>query len=550
MLTCLKICEFHTSRIGKDFEYGDIVRSRNLEQSRVEEFFARFEKMLPHLVELRAITKNESNKTVDRIFQTLTKTRQGVVRLSRTAELKNPIIGVMMNRVRGITTNELEHINESIEHAIQEIEQLETAGQSIRKERIISALRQLLAQPDKTETSVLAETNQIMKIVEEEKVRNVDLEQLIKPAWVSMDEDFFVLNDELEIHDFVSQTELQRMPEEVIAFTAEHFIASRDVTVFEHGMGEGRNLIHFKNKMKSKHDVLTYGTDENVDVCRVAKKNGVDFVAKKGIYTMTHNTFDITINEMSQFSFYKEDEFSFKQPEEIKFNYTFTRYVPKIGGYVVFNVPYFKIHQFMNRISRDMTIEDMYRVNDTMSNVLFVCTFKRDPHFNEATLRKAILNYDKLPHYSEMKTYFVNKGELLQPKVFRPYFVDKEDVEQAFIGVEDTLDMVENFYTPVDKIIELNAPLQEYREGHLPAVATIEIVNGIYDTNEMGDMITPGIDFPNIYSTKIVQQDVTEEAEELHKGEMVKVISQKKKNIIVANALLPNGEIVKLLQTN
>lgn len=550
MLACLKKAEFHTNRIGKDFVYGDIVRARNLEQPKVEEFFMRFGKLLPELVELKAITKNRSRSFVETIFQTLTKTRQSVVRLSRMAELKNPLVGVIMNRVRNITKVELENINSEINAAINAIVQLETGDQMIRKERITNELQKLLEETEKTEINTLKRVNEIISLVEEEKIRNQHLEDIVKTAYVSMDEQFFVLKDSLEVQEFVSSPELQSFPNEVISFIASKFCTTRGVTIFENGIGEGQNLMHFKTEMKSKEEVFTYGTDENVELCRIAKQNGVDFVAKKGIHTITHNTFDITLNFMNHMNFYHDEEIKHLLPESIKYNYIFTRQIPKIDGYIVFNIPYFKIDEYANRIGRDVTIEGMYRVDDVMSNVLFICRYRRDKRFNEAILRKAILNYDKLPHYTEMQEIFINKGELLHPKAFRPYFVDNEDIEQAFIGGVDTLDLVEEYYTPMDKIIELNAPLQEYREGHLPAVATIEIINGLYDTKQIGDMIIPGIDFPNIYSTKIVQQDVTEEIEEMHKGEMVRIISQKKKNIIVANALLPNGEIVELLKTN
>jgi hypothetical protein len=560
-LICLKEAEYYISRFSKDFDFGEIVQERRLDPNRVADFNLLFERLLPHLVELRSITKGSSKVLADDIFMQVGKTKQDVVKLTKEASLKNEDFHALTIKLEQLVTlmkkckktDDLKYIHYGFDANLELFRSFEAKWTMLVPLTI--ALERCQKQlPEEWETTILLpileELQAITSEVDGQKVKNRHLQWAIEKLHKKLDDSVFVISDALELEDFVDPTKSEPLPDDVISFVASKIRPNREINVFQSEIRDGKSLVLFKQNVHSKEPVIAYGTDPDINICREAKKNGVDVVAKKGIYHMSHQCFDISLCFIDQFSFYTPTGATIlKTPEDVRFEFIFQRCIPRSNGLIIFNVPYYKLANFSRRIKRDLTIEGMYRVNDKMKNVLFICRYKQNPAGDEMVLRKAMLQYDKLPMYTEMEEIYINKGEVTHPKTFRPFFVDDEDIMQAFEGFPTSLSIAEAHYKPSEKIVELNSPLQTYKEGHLPAVATIEIVNGIYDSADMERIIGKRIDCPNIYSTKIVQQDVTEEIEELYKGEMVRIISQKKKNVIVSKVLYPNGDIDELLNT-
>lgn len=546
MLLSIKECDYHVQRMLKDFTFGEIVKERTIEKSKVDDFNFRFEKILLYMIELRAITKGESNEIIEDCLKSLGKTKQQVMKLNKKANLINEDLTYIWQRLNIIADKKRKDVEYVMEN-ILDITKLaeETEENNMQISNISTKLKELKSNSyDEDEIDMLTDDlENVISFIHNQKIKNDELEALIQKLHKRLDDALFLLKDEIELHDFVDDTSKHSLPLEVFETISKKLTLRREATMFEGPhMGDGKHLSYFKNNAKGEHRLFTYGTDKDIELCRDAHKNGVDFVAKKGIYQMSHNTFDVVLNCLNEFSFYETSDLKFTLPEETTFNFVFNRSIPKSNGYLIFNIPYFKLPVFLRKIKNNLTVESMYRVDDEIKNILFVCRYKQNKRNDSLSFKKAMLNYDKIPHYKEMNEIIVDKGELTHPKTFRPYFVDEEDILAAFEKEEATFDVVERAYKPKEKVIELNRPLQEYKEGHLPAVATIEIVNGIYDLEDE-------VDFPNIYSTKIVQQDIEEEQEEMISGKLTKVISQKKKNVIVSKALLPDGEIIELLNT-
>lgn len=547
MLLALKSLEYEVRRLGNDFSFGLLVRERSLEDMHVRGFDFRFNEMIVPLIELKAITKGASKVYVEESLKVLGQCKQNVMKLAKDAAHKNEDLSLITQRLNVIIKRKkktVESVKLNVAETIDLIVSLQEKHPSVSD--VIPKMKDILAggyKDTKEDISLLNnDLEEVFTYLNDFKVKNGHLEEVIHAAFKKIDDAAYLLQDEhdLELEDFVHDISKHAVPSDVFDEIGKKIRITRETTMFEKDMYKGSRSLSIKSNIRGTFPLVTYGTDPDVEACREAKTAGIDFVAKKGIYQMTHSTFDITLNFLDAYTFYTEEN-RYTLPEESEFSFIFSRSVPKSNGYVIFSIPYFKLPLFQRRIKSHLTIEGAYRVDDAIKNVLFICRYKHNNRSDKQLFNKIALQYDKLPHYTDMKEMTISGGDVTHPKTFRAYFVDQEDLFAAFAHDTPTFDLIEQAYRPKEKVIELNRPLQEYREGHLPAVATIEIVNGVYDDAETN--------FPNIYSTKIVQQDVEEEKEEMYKGQLVKVISQKKKNVIVSKILLPNGEITELLNT-
>lgn len=547
MLIPLKEAEYHNKRFEKDFEYGPRVKEDFLETKKVAEFNTRYEKIIPHVNELKAIAQNKTLEKITKIFSILGTAKQSVLKLTQNAAKKNkplkPIHEELEEIVKIVSRKKLTAAQKDEAKTRAELligycegveKKLKTNGLKEKAQYLVETIKQ----KELEDTKETAE--QLIKMIDNRKVKNKDLELIVKKMHKELYDIFFVLDHQFDYNTKIVEDQ-PSLPDEVMKKVSESITATRGITVFEYGMKDGRNLVQLKNNIKTKNEVIAYGTDRDIDLCTKARENGVDHIAKRGINMMTHHRMDITINLLDQFDFFKqkEDGYSllYTTPEEKKFHFIFKRSVPKKNGIVIFNIPYYKLHVFQGKISKEFTILGMYRVDDVMKNILFICQYKEDKGQDPLLFTRGMLNYNGLTHYSEMQEIFINKGSFDLPKYFRPEFVDMEDIQNDFKNFPSSIDEIEEYYAPKEKIIELNRPLEEIKEGHYPAVATTEIINGIYETEG----------FSNLYSSKVTREEIVEETEEMFKGKKVRMISAKNKNIIEAIALLPNGEYVDLL---
>lgn len=395
----------------------------------------------------------------------------------------------------------------------------------------------------------------ILKLTKKAGTTNADLEAAVQDLHTKLDDLVYVLREEIELKGYVEFGGFPLAPE-VLQTVASKFSATRDVTVFQNHMGRGEGLLAFKERMNTNHSVTAYGVEEDLGKCREAKSAGIDRIAKKGLMKVSNDVFDIVINPIPVVQHF-EGMFSTRPPEELDFTYMLHRRLARSGGYFIFTLPAYRIAQFMGRLNRSMVIVGKpYRVDDDMSTVLFVCRNTRLRNAAELKqqnllLRRAMLEYEKLPHYTEMEPISITDRRVEHPSVFRPFFIDADDINEAFVGSRTTADSIAEKYKPSEDVIDLERPLQEYREGHLPAVAASGAVNGIYDTDRLKEIMDLDIDYSNLYLTRIRRQNVVEEQEELDsKGNKVRLISEKKRNTIISKLLKTNGEIVTLLETN
>lgn len=387
----------------------------------------------------------------------------------------------------------------------------------------------------------------------DEETTNKDLENFSLSVHEELKLNLYVLEkDKVEVLSWAKENTIPTFPIEALEKVAKAFHSNRKegVSVFDYTMGKGEHLLAFKDNMSAK-EIYTYGTDDDAEKCQIAKDRGVYRVAKEGLRAMSNNTFDISMYFMDWFALSISDRMFYGTSKaEEDFHYFLLRKTVRGGGYIIFNLPYYRIPSFTRKINGFLKVEEIYRTDDEAGNLIFVTTYKKpDIVLQGKKLRTAFLNPNKLEHYNDIdRKFIVDKGDLLLPEMFRPILIDQKDHLEAFKDKSDDFDIIQTVFEPKERVVELNRPLQPYNPGHIPAMATIEITSGIYDTSLHKDLID-GFDYAHISSSKIIQQEVQEKEEEMFKGKLVQTVALKKRNILVFKTLELDGTVREILNT-
>lgn len=414
-----------------------------------------------------------------------------------------------------------------------------------------------------TKDESLEVSNDLLKLIKKSLSRVADLEidetavnqelkDFVELLYEELKLNLFVLNKgEIQMKDWIHKEELPFVSSDALITIAKTFVSKRKngVSIFDYQMGTGENLLAFQHHMKAE-EVYTYGADDDANKCQIAKDNGVYRVAKEGVRAMTNGTFDISLFVTNRMDFFG-NEFYFKNTDEVdRFQSFLWRKSTRGGGYVIFNIPYYRIPNFVDKINGRLKVEAIYRTDDEMGNMIFITTNKKGDVVSQTkVMQAAYLNPKKVAHYSDIEEVFsVNKGDLTLPEMFRPYVIEPKDHLHAFKDKADDFDIIQQIFEPKERVVELNSPLQPYNPGHIPAMATIEITNGIYDTSLHKNLVED-FNYPHISSSKIIQQEVKEEEEEMHKGKLVPTVSLKKRNILVFKTMEIDGTVREILNT-
>ncbi len=385
----------------------------------------------------------------------------------------------------------------------------------------------------------------VRKLKKDEFATNKNLAGVVKSLYLILRDRIRQLNEGIELKEF-AKTGLLKKPEmDVITTISKSFKSKNAISVLEEGVQQGDRLLQFKKNIKAPH-VYLYGSDLNVEDCQIALDKGIDKVAKGGINSITPNCFDIVLFFQHQFTFKDVGEFSNPEVNEFKDFFRYKNPV-KNGGYIIFNLPYYRVGQFQQRIM-SFKVEGIYRTDDEAGNLIFICTSRKpDEVAQRQELRRAELRHSQLPHYSEMEEFLIHSKEVKVPEKFRGYVMDGRDHLHMFRNEQNPQSFIENIFEPVERSVELNEPLQEYKVGHLSAIASTGITNGIYDTHLHKDMIDGDKMHPHLLKTSLIRREVATMEEELKSGKMVPVISFKKTTELVVKTTTPDGITLSLL---
>jgi len=375
---------------------------------------------------------------------------------------------------------------------------------------------------------------------------NGDLAKLGKSLYIKVKNGISDVEKNEEVKYFVENGEINPLSDEVISTLAKMFKSKNEVAVFEEGSGQGEHLLTFREHVNAPH-VHLYGSDLNVEDCKKALDKGIDKVAKGGLHSMTPHCFDIALFLQKKFTFEATGN-SAGHEEVVEFgNYLRYRSPVKNGGYLIFNLPYFQVKKFFKKLM-NLKIVGIYRTDDEFGNLIFISTpGKADEVSQKQELKRAIMLPDRLPHYTDVQEIILTK-ELTLPEKFRGQIIDGQDHLHLFKDEQNPQSLLEDLYKPTENTVELNNPLQEYRVGHLSAIAPTGITNGIYDTHLHKDMIKGKKMLPHVLKASLVRREVATMTEETKGGKVVPVISIKKTSELKIKTMTPDGRIVSLLE--
>lgn len=402
--------------------------------------------------------------------------------------------------------------------------------------------------------------SKVRNLLKEEDSTNDDLQELALDLHSEINESTPVIEYEFHKKDIIDK----KVPvsTEAIEAIAKAFKSTRKgkeitdsgVSIFDINLqpkwNEGDYLLTFKNYMESPY-VHTYGTGNDVEAGQSAKEKGVDRVAKGGIDRMSNNTFDIMLYMRSGFSFYGDNNHPWTLQELFDFRVTLDRKALRSGGYIIFNLPYYKIPHFEDRINLQLKVEGIFRTDDELGNMIFVTTYKKaDELSQKKLLKKAFRMPGKMPHYSEVERFYCNKGELILPEIFDGNVRDERDYVAAFEDKISPFQQIRERFKPKETIVELSNPLQKYRFGHMGGVAASGVANGIYDTSLFPELTDKGFNHPHILSFKIIKKNLKKIQTDVVAGKEVDIESWQKTHSIVMEALYPDGTIKEFLNTD
>lgn len=317
-----------------------------------------------------------------------------------------------------------------------------------------------------------------------------------------------------------------------------------DVNIFFNELNGGDNAVRIKNTFQNPYDkeIHLYGIDKDIDWGADSRNKGIE-TARGGIHEASSGWADISFCANHQIDFsYEEYKNTFNS--EL---YTFyrERLVRKNGGIFVFNYPFYRIDKIKSIFYNNELIAAI-NTDDELGNIIFVMKYGNSSESTKRNIKKLMFSPQKWSDNINLGIEYRSEG-LLDVKTFRGKYVDLNDIKAEFRDINDSATFLFDYYQPQNKLNKLSRPLIEYKPGHIPAMATSEIINGRYVDEILEKEIGRSFGFDHLFSTKIVKRDVEEIEEKLDKeGNKIIEISQKKSNIIVSIALTALGEYIEL----
>lgn len=475
----------------------------------------------------------------------------------------------------------MENILNSINGAIEKLSLTENNNRKINKEdidtlrfkinKIILYLKEveffieddLKKNVQKTINDAFKLRQKIRKMYKDELTLS-DLKQELDNFIFKMSDDIFVLKKIVRTKPIYNPEYQPEIDKDLFSKIGKLFTSKRKISVLDYYPSH-RNYEFTENDGELlKKIIKKINANETYSVIITSYKNaselynmGFDFVVKEGIERKKRNAFDLAL------CFF--DKFEISQPFYVDlFPLTTSEYFMsgnflKNNGYLILNIPRAILHRFESLFYSlyykkfKYKIHDIYRTDDEFENLIFVIQNVSADKKTEKLFNLALFDHNRLKHINEIdndeKTINLTSGEFVEPFII-PYVLDDLDLEKDFENAPSPFEEIEEIIKPVEKAVDLGRPVQEYKVGHLPHVATTEITNGLYDTHQYEEYIPTKIKYDHLFSAKIIKKDVVDKDYEDINGEKVLVVTDKKLNVIHMSILDNDGNEIVLLNTD
>ncbi|WP_088361779.1 hypothetical protein [Bacillus cereus] len=322
---------------------------------------------------------------------------------------------------------------------------------------------------------------------------------------------------------------------------AKNIQISDNFSVFFEELNGGDTALSIKRALKNPldKDIYLYGIDSHIDIGLNSRKRGIH-TARGGLLESSSYWADLSFCT-NQYIDFAEGTGHYTESELFKF---YHRKMMRKDGYFVFNYPFYRIDDIRG-ILRNNELIKVINTYDELGNIVFIMKFSYPQNYSSKLIKNIAFRSTAIPNFVEEPLTYFNKS-LIEVKKFRGNYTDLSDISSEFINHSSTENFVFEYYKPKNRIEEMSRPLTEYKAGHIPAMATSEIINGRYIDEVLHSKQNSSFEFDHIFSTKIVKREIEEEKEVLYKGEVVKEISLKKSNVIVSTVLTARGQYIEL----
>ncbi|MED2737304.1 hypothetical protein [Bacillus toyonensis] len=316
-------------------------------------------------------------------------------------------------------------------------------------------------------------------------------------------------------------------------------------SVFIEELNGGDTALSIKKALQNPldKDIHLYGIDNQIDIGISSRKRGIH-TARGGLLESSSYWADLSFCT-NQYINFAEGTGYYTESELFKF---YHRKMMRKDGYFVFNYPFYRIDDIRG-ILRNNELIQVINTYDEIGNIVFVMKFSYPQNYSSKDIKNIAFRSSSIPNFIEEPLTYFNKG-FIEVKKFRGNYTDISDISAEFINHPITEQFVFDYYKPKNRIEEMSRPLTEYKAGHIPAMATSEIINGRYIDEVLRSKQNKSFEFDHIFSTKIVKREIEEEKEVIYKGEVVKEICLKKSNVIVSTVLTAEGQYIELFSND
>lgn len=336
---------------------------------------------------------------------------------------------------------------------------------------------------------------------------------------------------------------------------------NKKYNLFFNEIGSGWSLQHYLKHLVevqggSFEDIQVYGSNENPETGKSV--NGIEGfqTMRGGPRRLSPHFASIAFENRTAVEMFEKDSAELIKKKPIKDTMSDNNVVV-FSGYEVILMYCYDIKSFASR-NRSMKIESVALL-DKRAGLISVVYKKRSANKAEVINNSSIINRtmhspESLPERhvnGENNEYIFEIEKRKKPNSFFGRVVSIEDIKEEFTDSKPTIDRI--FDMGEKKRINLmsDMSLQEVKPGHIPTLATTGITSGRYVDEVLKEVADQEKGFDHIVCTKIVKRLVEEEEEErASDGTKITKHIEKMANVIISQAITPQGEFVELFNND
>ena len=318
----------------------------------------------------------------------------------------------------------------------------------------------------------------------------------------------------------------------------------QSINVFINELDGGETALSIQKILQGEKDINInlYGIDRDIDKGLESKRKDIHS-ARGGLIQVSKGWADISICSNSYFPFSRKE--TVETSELLDF---YKMNVVRPGGLIIFNYPFYRLNDIGHILESNRLIAAL-NTKDKLGNLLFVIQTGNNESITKEQLETMQYSSGSLP--VKMNEVFQYKNDTVLPvEKYRAKHIDFHDMISELNDGEDSAQFLIDYYATQTQAKNEQTPLIEYKPGHIPAIATSEVLNGRYVDEILKMKTGKSFQFDHLFATKIVKREAEEIEEQADEnGDPLTLVKCKKHNFIISTALTAQGEYIELFST-